>query len=59
MKTIKNETTQGFEIFLNSNGGKTISIWIKPKQKIVVEESAITKQIQVLNKRKILRISNA
>lgn len=59
MKVIKNETTQGFEIFLNSNKGVITSIWLKPKQKIVIEESAITDQILVLNKRKILRISNA
>jgi len=58
MKAIRNETTQGFEIFLNTDKGRTTSLWLKPKQKIIVEESALTAQILTLSKRKILRISN-
>ncbi len=59
MKAIKNETTQGFEIFLNTTRGQTTSVWLKPKQRIVVEDTAITAQILTLSKRKIIRISNA
>ncbi len=58
MKAVKNETTQGFQIFLNTSKGLT-SLWLKPKERIVVEESAISSQLLVLNKRKIVRISNA
>jgi hypothetical protein len=58
MKIIKNETTQGFEIYLNTSQGIK-SVWLSPKQKLVVEESAITTQLLTLNKRKIVRISNA
>lgn len=58
MKIIKNETTQGFEVYLNTSQGIK-SVWLNPKQKLVVEESAITTQLLTLNKRKIVRISNA
>lgn len=58
MKIIKNETTQGFEIYLNTSQGIK-SVWLSPKQKLVVEEFAITTQLLTLNKRKIVRISNA
>lgn len=58
MKAVKNETTQCFEIFLNTNKGLT-SVWLKPKERIIVEESSISPQLLVLNKRKIVRISNA
>lgn len=58
MKIIKNETTQGFEIYLNTSQGVK-SVWLNPKQKLIVEESAITTQLLTLNKRKIVRISNA
>jgi len=58
MKTVKNETTQGFEVFLKTDYGYK-SIWLKPKERIVVEESAISPQLLVLNKRKLVRISNA
>jgi len=58
MKSIKNETTQGLEIFINTSKGMS-SMWIKPKQKIIVEESAISPQILTLSKRRILKISNA
>lgn len=58
MKTVKNETTQGFEIYLKTSTGYK-SLWLKPKERITIEESAITPQLLVLNKRKIVRISNA
>jgi hypothetical protein len=57
MKAIKNETTQGFEIYLNTSSGVK-SVWLKPKQTIIVEEKALTPQLLVLNKRKLVRISN-
>lgn len=58
MKTVKNETTQGFEIFLKTSQGYK-SVWLKPKERIVIEESAVSPQLLVLNKRKLVRISNA
>lgn len=58
MKIIKNETTQGFEIYLKAENGQQ-SFWLKPKQRIVVEDSAITEQILVLNKRKLIKLTNA
>ena len=58
MKIIKNETTQGFEIYVNTSQGIK-PVWLGPKQKIIVEEVAITPQVLTLNKRKIVRISNA
>lgn len=58
MKVIKNETNQGFEIYLNTNNGPT-AIWIKPKQKVVVDESALSEQILVFVKRKLLKLINA
>jgi len=58
MKIIKNETNQGFEIYLKTNDGQT-AIWLKPKEKMIVEDSAISEQLVVLSKRKLLRIINA
>jgi hypothetical protein len=58
MKIIKNETNQGFEIYLNTSNGVQPT-WLKPKQKMVVEDSAITQQLLVLNQRKLIRITNA
>lgn len=58
MKIIKNETTQGFEIYLNNQNGPQ-AFWLKPKQKIVVEDSAITEQIVVLSQRKLIKLTNA
>lgn len=58
MKIIKNETNQGFEIYINTSEGPK-SVWLKPKQKIVVENFGITEQLLVLNQRKLIRIINA
>jgi len=58
MKSIKNETTQGFELFINTEQGQK-AIWLKPKQRIIVEDSAISEQVLVFNKRKLIRITNA
>jgi hypothetical protein len=58
MKIIKNETNQGFEIYLKTNEGQT-AVWLKPKEKLVVEDTAITEQLVVLGKRKLIRIINA
>lgn len=58
MKIIKNETNQGFEIYINTSEGPK-AVWLKPKQKIVVENFGITEQLLVLNQRKLIRIINA
>jgi hypothetical protein len=58
MKIIKNETTQGFEVYLNTTEGRK-AVWLKPKQRIVVADSAISEQVVNLSQRKLLRISNA
>lgn len=58
MKAVKNETTQGFELFINTTEGQK-AIWLKPKQRIILEDSAISEQLREFNKRKLIKITNA
>jgi hypothetical protein len=55
MKSITNDSLQSFEIYLKYPTG-TKSVFIGPKETIVVPANSITKQCENLNFRKILRI---
>jgi hypothetical protein len=55
MKSITNESLQAFQIFLRYPKGVQ-SMFIKPKETVVVPGSAITQQCEVMASRKILKI---
>ena len=52
MKSITNDSLQSFEIYLKYPTG-TKSVFIEPKQTIVVPANSITKQCENLSFRKI------
>lgn len=55
MKAITNESLQTFQIFLSYPSGVR-SIHIKPKQTLVVPSSAVTEQVELMSRRKIVKI---
>ncbi len=57
MKTIRNDSIQGFELYLNTPKGKEIK-FLKPKQTVIVPEGYISTQIKTLHKRRHLTIKN-
>jgi hypothetical protein len=58
MKHIKNDSLQGFILYLSSPKGSN-SYWLKPGQSIVVPDSALSEQVKTLHKRRLLKISAA
>lgn len=57
MKTIRNDSIQGFEIYLNTPKGKEIK-FLKPSETVVVPDSYVSKQIETLRKRRHLTIKS-
>lgn len=58
MKRIKNESVTGKQIVLKTpRGPKTV--WLAPKEDVVVPETYITTTIKNLAKRRVLRVVNA
>lgn len=57
IKTIKNNSIQGLNIILNTENGPN-SIWLYPKQTILVKKSEISNQIINLHDRRMIKISN-
>jgi len=57
MKSITNDSLQAFEITLHMPNGAERR-WLGPKQTLVVQASAISPQIALMAKRRILRIRN-
>jgi len=55
MKSIKNESLQGLEIYLNTPKG-AITTWLTPRAVITVPNSYITEQVKVLAKRRMLKV---
>tara|TARA_R100001143_G_scaffold19401_1_gene20855 strand:- start:22 stop:198 length:177 start_codon:yes stop_codon:yes gene_type:complete len=58
MKVIKNDSCTGREIILTTPKGPQ-GMWIKPREQVVVPNSAITNTVRNLAKRRILKITNA
>jgi hypothetical protein len=58
MKSITNDSLQAFQIFLNYPTGVR-SIFIAPKQTLVVPGSSISKQVTVMASRRILKVREA
>ena len=58
MKCIKNDSLQGFEIYLRTEGGAK-AVWLKPREVITVPEHYITEQVKTLHKRRLLKVYNA
>jgi len=58
MKSITNESLQGFEIHISTPTG-TITRWLKPKETIVVPTFYITEQVKNMQKMQLLRLKNA
>lgn len=58
MKKIKNDSFQTFTIFLSTEKGcKERSM--KPGESLVVPDAYITKQLEILHRRRLFKISNA
>lgn len=55
MKKIKNDSSQGLEIYLNTELGPKTH-WLTPRQVISVPESYISSQLRNLHRRKQIRI---
>ena len=58
MKVIKNDSYTGREIILSTPKGPE-GMWIKPKEQVMVPDSAVTNTVRNLAKRRILKITNA
>ena len=58
MKLIQNNSLQTFPIYLRTEKGCK-EIYLKPKQNIVVPDSYITEQINILVKRRLFKVTNA
>lgn len=58
MKSIKNESLQGLEVFFTTEVGPK-SYWLRPKEIVTIPENYVTKQIKLLVERRILKIFNA
>lgn len=58
MKRIKNDSHQGFSIFLNTDKGCK-EVYLKPGESIVVPSYFVSEQVETLHKRRIFKISNA
>jgi len=52
---LKNQSLQGFNIFVLSNSG-TKSFWLTPKESVLIEDSSITQQIKNMVRRNLLKI---
>ena len=55
MKNIKNQSSQGLEIFLTTEIGPKTH-WISPREIIQVPSSYISSQLKLLHKRKLIKI---
>jgi hypothetical protein len=55
MKNIKNQSTQGLEIFLTTEIGPKTH-WIAPREVIQVPASYISSQLQLMHQRKLIKI---
>lgn len=58
MKSITNESLQTFQIFLDYPRGPK-SMYLKPKQTVVVPETVISKQVRIMEAHKHLKIREA
>tara|TARA_R100000152_G_C6781487_1_gene216078 strand:+ start:1802 stop:1978 length:177 start_codon:yes stop_codon:yes gene_type:complete len=58
MKSITNDSLQGFEIHINTPKGN-VTRWLKPKETIVVPSYYITEQVKNMQKMQLLRLKNA
>ena len=58
MKSITNQSLQTFQIFLEYSNGPR-SVYLKPKQTIVVPEQVISKQVRIMESHKHLKIAQA
>jgi hypothetical protein len=58
MKSITNDSLQGFEIHFRTPKGNTTK-WLKPKETIVVPASYITEQVKNMQRMRLLRVKNA
>ena len=55
MKTIKNVSIQGLEIYVSTpNGPETI--WVQPRQSITIPESYVGSQIKQLAIRRMVKV---
>lgn len=58
MKRIKNDSLQGFTIFLNTDKGCK-EVFLGPGESVVVPSYFVSEQVEILHKRRIFKISNA
>ncbi len=58
MKVIRNDSVQSRVLYLASEQGAK-EVWLKPKASIQVPDHYITEQVQILQRRRVLTISNA
>ena len=55
MKTIKNISIQGLEVYMTTPKGPE-SVWLLPRQSITIPESYVGSQIKQLTVRRMLRV---
>ena len=58
MKTISNQSLQSFEIYLLTEQGSE-TYWLQPDEYITVPETYISPQINLMVKRRLLRIQES
>jgi len=55
LSKLTNLSLQGFNIFLKTSYGPK-SIWLKPKESVIIEEASISQQIKRMTKRHFLKL---
>ena len=58
MKRVKNDGLQAVTIFFKTENG-SLERWLRPGESVVVPESYLSDQVKTLNRRRVLRITNA
>lgn len=56
-RRIINKSLQGLSVIISSGSGFK-SVWLAPKQQVIVLESEITQQVKNLHKRRLISIEN-
>ena len=57
-KAIKNECLQSLEVYFMNEDGQDDTYWLRPKEMIQLPASCLTSQIDLLEKRRLIRVYN-
>jgi len=58
LKAVKNDSLQMLEIYLQTEQGPK-TLWLSPKERVLVPESYIGQQLKTLLTRRMVKITNA